>query len=178
VSQETLTNAILQRHNLSGYRLHVEPPPVRVREAGRLRRAMGLEPDRQTQFFTSLFDQSQGIFRSAFELWQDSIERVEAGVIYTRQPLDPDYQPLMRELNVSDSYLLHAVMQHGSLTREELAAVLRIDRDQAWRRLRRLCDLEVLEPEPGSEGYRVRPEAARFVSETLHAYNLLPGGKP
>ncbi len=177
VSPEALVGAILQRHNLSGYRLHFEPPPDLSRHTSRLRRILGLEPDRQQLFFGSLYEQSQGVFRSAFELWQDSIERVEGGVVYTRQPLDPDYQPLLRQLSDGDYFLLNSVMQHGSLTPVELACVLRIDQDQAWRRLRRLRDLEILEPEPASPGFRVKPQANRFVNEALYTRNLLPGGK-
>lgn len=177
VNPEALKQAIMQRHNLSGYRLHFEPSPRKTHYVARLRQLLGVEENREQHFFNSLYEQAEGNFRSAFELWRDSIERVEGGVVFTRQPLNPDYRPLMRELALEDNFILQAIMQHGSLTTDELAAVLRLERDRAWRRLRRMQDLEILEPEPKRPGYRVRPQATRFVQETLYASNLLAGGR-
>ncbi len=177
VNPEALKQAIMQRHNLSGFRLHFEPSPRSTHYLARMRQLLGVVENREQHFFNSLYDQAEGNFRSAFELWRDSIERVEGGVVFTHQPLHPDYRPLMRELTVEDNFILQAIMQHGSLTTNELAAVLRLEQDRAWRRLRRMQDLEILEPEPKRPGYRVRPQATRFVRETLYASNLLAGGK-
>lgn len=40
------------------------------------------------------------------------------------------------------------------------------------RRLEKLQALEILEPDPGCPGFRVRPQAGRFVRDTLHRSNL------
>jgi hypothetical protein len=177
VREDALTGAILQRHNLSGLRLQFAPPLRGDPRLNRMTKLLGLVPPPQELFFQSLFSQSEGIFRSGFELWQDSIERVEGGVVHMRQPLDPDYRPLLLELNIEDRFSLQAILQHGGLTVEEISQVLRINYDKAQRRISRLVELEIIEAEPRDPGFRVRPQAGRLVREALHAHNLLPGAK-
>jgi hypothetical protein len=173
VRQEDLTNAILQRHGLSGLRLEFAPLPERDPRVSGVRRVLGFEQDPQRIFLDALYEQSEGIFRAAFELWQGSIERVEGGVVHMRQPLSPDYRPLMAEMTIDDCFVLKVVLQHGSLTAGEIAEVLTISREASQRQMERLQLLEVLEPEPAGPGVRVRPEAGRLVRETLSRRNLL-----
>jgi hypothetical protein len=173
VTPEHLRAAVLQRHNLSGLRLQFAPPPEEDPRVGRMRRLLGLEREPQEIFFDSLYAQSEGVFRSAFELWQDSVERVEGGVVNMRQPLAPNYTDLEAELGLEDLLALQAILQHGSLTADELGAVLMLDPLAAHRCLGRLDDLEVLEPEPAGAGLRIRPQAGRFVRQVLHGRNLM-----
>jgi hypothetical protein len=173
VKRADVTNAVMQRHNLSGLRLQFAPPPREDPRVSKARRWVGLEEDPQELFFEALYRQSEGIFRSAFELWQDSIDRVEGGVVHMRQPLHPNYRPLFRELSLEDLLTLQAIMQHGGLTGEETARVFASGANECRRRMERLLSLEVLEPEPQCPGLRVRPQAGRFVRDALHSHNLL-----
>lgn len=172
VQPEAVNKAIMQRHNLSGLRLEFAPLPIEDPRMSRLRRALGVEQDPERLFFDALYVQSEGVFRSAFELWQGCIERVEGGVIHMRQPLTPDYRPLVSELALEDFFALQAILHHGSITAEEITLVLRWETESATRRLERLRALEVVEPEPGGPGLRIRPEATRFVRDALHRRNL------
>ncbi len=173
VRQEDLTGAILQRHNLSGLRLEFAPLPQEDRRVSRARRFFGLELNPRQLFLDALYQQSDGIFRAAFELWQGSIERVEGGTVHMRQPLAPDYRALISELTLEDCFGLKAILQHGSLTVDELAQVLATGREASRRQLERLQLLDLLETEPVSPGLRVRPEAGRVVREALARTNLL-----
>jgi len=172
VERKQLEAAILYRHHLSGMRLQFAPAPAGDARARTLRRALGLERSPQELFFDSLYGQSEGIFRSAFELWQDSIERIEGGMVHIRQPLAPDYGPLMNELDQEDQFLLRAVLRHGSLTSGEAARVLNKSQMTAQRAMTRLTALEILEPDPTAEGFRVKPQAGRLVRELLYRMNL------
>jgi predicted AAA+ superfamily ATPase len=172
VKRDDLIGAILQRHDLSGLRLEFAPLPEEDRRVSRARRLLGLEQDPERLFFESLYRQSEGIFRSAFELWQGSIERVEGGVVHMRQPLVADYGPLLSELSHEDHFILQAILQHGGLTVDEVARVTRSSADDSGRRLERLRLIEILGPEPDYPGLRVRPEAGLFVREALHRQNL------
>lgn len=173
VSPEDMSNAVLQRHYLSGLRVEFTPPPEQDPRVGRLRRFLGLVDDPQELFFDGLYHQAEGIFRAAFELWQDCIERIEGGVVRMRQPLAPDYRPLLQELTMEDLFLLQAVLQHGGLNAEEVSECLGIDPQDSRRRLERLTNLEILEAEPLHPGLRIRPQAGRFVRDALHSQNLL-----
>jgi hypothetical protein len=173
VGQEHMTDAIMQRHTLSGLRLQFSPMALGDPRVNRLRRFVGLEQSPRQLFFNALYRQSEGLFRSAFELWMGSIERIEGSVVQMLQPLDPNYKQLETELKTDDLFLLQAVLQHASLTAEESAEVLGIDIEEARCQLERLLALEVLEPEPACPGLRVRPQAGRFVRDALARQNLL-----
>jgi hypothetical protein len=172
VSPEAIRTAILQRHNLSGLRLEFAPPAAGDPRVSKVRKFLGIVRDPQELFFDSLYRQSEGVFRSAYELWQDSIHRTEAGVVYMQQPLDPAYKGLRAELVLDDCFALQALQQHGSLTTQELAEVLRWTDLYAARRMKHLLDLEIIEQEPVCPGLRVKPQAGRFVREILHGRNL------
>ncbi|MGE5324096.1 MAG: AAA family ATPase [Actinomycetota bacterium] len=173
ISKECMIDAILQRHTLSGLRLEFAPTPPGDPRVSRVRRFFGLEQSPKDMFFEALYSQSEGLFRSAFELWLSSIDRVEGAVVHMLQPLDPNYTQLEAELKLNDLLTLQAVLQHSSLTAEELAEVFSIGRDDAECNLQRLLELEILEPEPSCPGLRVCPRAGRFVRDALARQNLL-----
>jgi hypothetical protein len=173
VLQDDLVKAILQRHNLSGLRLTFAPPPPGDPRINRIRSFFGITDDAQKLFFDSLYEQSAGIFRSAFELWQSSIHRVEAGKVEMKQPLAPDFSPLRRELDQLDHFSLLSIQQHGSLTEEELSRVLMEPARASRLRLERLAALDIVAPDPDHGGLRVRPEAQLFVNDLLQRMNLI-----
>jgi hypothetical protein len=173
VERQALVSSILQRHRLSSLRLQFALPQAGRPRMQTVRCSLGLDRNAEESFFDALYRQSEGIFRSGFELWLDSIERVEGGVVHMRQPLDPDYRPLEAELETADLHVLKAVLQHGSLTAENLALVLSGAPTEHGLRLDRLQDLEILELDPSWPGYHIRPQAGRFVRHTLAAHNLL-----
>jgi len=172
VSRSDLETAILERHRLSGLRLEFAPPPAGDPRVNRAKRWFGIEDSPQKLFFDSLLQQSEGIFRSAFELWLSSIERVEGDTIHIRQPLDPSFNLFRSELAQEDHFTLLAIQEHGSLTQEELAEVLCESPDKSRGRTERLTALGLIEADPEHPGLRVRPEAQRFVNDLLRRANL------
>jgi hypothetical protein len=172
VSRSDLETAILERHRLSGLRLAFAPPPARDPRVNRVKRWVGIEDSPQTLFFDSLLQQSEGIFRSAFELWLSSIERVEGDTIHIRQPLDPSFNLFRSELAQEDHFTLLVIQEHGSLTQEELAEVLCEPQDKSRGRTEHLTALGLIELDPEHPGLRVRPEAQRFVNDLLRRANL------
>ena len=172
VSRSDLETAILERHRLSGFRLEFAPPPAGDPRINRAKRWIGLEDSPQKLFFDSLLQQSEGIFRSAFELWLSSIERVEGDTIYIRQPLDPSFNLFRTELAQEDQFTLLLIQEHGSLTQDELADVLCEPKNIGRGQTERLTALGLLERDPEHPGLRVRPEAQRFVNDLLRRANL------
>jgi hypothetical protein len=172
VSRGDLETAILERHRLSGFRLEFAPPPAGDPRINRAKRWIGLEDSPQKLFFDSLLQQSEGSFRSAFELWLSSIERVEGDTIYIRQPLDPSFNLFRGELAQEDQFTLLVIQEHGSLTQDELAEVLCEPPNLSRGQTERLTALGLLERDPEHPGLRVRPEAQRFVNDLLRRANL------
>ena len=172
VSRADLEGAVLERHRLSGLRLEFAPPPAGDPRVSRVKRWLGLEESSQKLFFDSLFQQSEGIFRSALQLWLSSIERVEGETLKIRQPLDPAFGQFRSEFAQEDKFTLLVIQEHGSLTEDELGEVLCESRDHSRSRMERLTALGLLENDPDHPGIRVNPEAQRFVNNLLRGTNL------
>jgi AAA ATPase domain len=172
VSRQDLENALLDRHRLSGLRLEFAPPPASDPRVSRIKNWLGIEGASQKLYFDSLYQQSGGVFRSAFELWLSSIERVEGETLKIRQPLDPVFARLRSELDQRDLFTLLVIKQHGSLTHEEVSDVLCEDIGAIRSRMDRLSALGLIEKDPEHSGLRVRPEAHRFTSVALRRVNL------
>jgi hypothetical protein len=172
VSRGDLENALLERHRLSGLRLEFAPPPASDPRVSRIRNWLGLEESPQQLYFNSLYQQSGGVFRSAFELWLSSVERVEGEKLKIRQPLDPAFAPLRDELERQDLFNLLIIQEHGSLTYEEVSEVLCENVEVTRARMDRLAALGLIENDPEHPGSRVRPEAHRFTSAVLRRVNL------
>jgi hypothetical protein len=172
VSREDLENAILERHRLSGLRLDFAPPPTGDPRINRLRAWFGLQDSPQALFFDSLYQQSGGVFRSAFELWLSSIERAEGRILKIRQPLEPAFAQFRSELTQEDHFTLLSIQEHGSLKVEEVASTLCENTEASRLRLDRLKTLGLIEKDPEHPGLRIRPEAQRFTDELLRRVNL------
>jgi hypothetical protein len=172
VEQAHLREAIMMRHSLSGLRLRFAPPVEQSAWLRRALRATGVPADPETAFFDALFRESGGVVRTAFALWQRYIDRAEAGVLYMRHPSQPAYERIVGSLDTLDLFTLAALLQHGSLTAREHSVVFQIDdtRSRAW--LDNLLARELIEPDPGRYGFRVVPDAAQIVRQTLFRRNL------
>ncbi|MGC8793881.1 MAG: hypothetical protein ACP5U2_10875, partial [Bryobacteraceae bacterium] len=173
VEREHLEQAILMRHNLTGLRLHFLAPRRQSARVSRLRRWLGLQPSPQELFFDALYRESEGLFRSAFELWLKQIERGPDGVLYVRPLETPEYESLLADLSFDELLTLQALLQHGSLTVDEHGVVFGCDPKTSLERLEVLEDRELVEPDPSGAGFRVRSEAAHAVRVALHRRNLL-----
>jgi predicted DNA-binding transcriptional regulator len=173
VEPQNLQDAILLRHNLSGLRLRFARPPSRFPLLERLRRPLGLDRRAQEIFFDTLYQQSEGVFRSAFELWHRYIDSADGGVLRMKVPEAVDNDPLITGLDGQDLFLLQAVLQHGSLTPRECGLIFCLAEETARARVEALVDRGILEREPGAPGWRVRSEAGYLVRKALHRQNLL-----
>jgi hypothetical protein len=173
VAPDQLTEALLVRHNLSGLRLQLASPKPDNSRIDAVRRLLGLGKDPEQYYFESLYRQSEGIFRSPFELWLQSVDRIEGGVLYMLSPSEPDYGKMLSQLTLEDVFKLQAILQHGSLTVEESAQIFDESYEKSNRCIDKLIAWDVLDKDPNCPGFRVRPAAGRFVRNALYRQNLL-----
>ena len=173
IAPEYLKSAILLRHNLSGLRLQYPLVARSSPRVERMREMLGLQREAEDLYFEALYRQSQGIFRSAFELWQRYMERAEGGVLYMKHPIEPDAEPLIAQFTQDDLFTFQAILQHGSLTEGDHASIFECPVEKSRVRLDKLAALEYLEPDPSGPGLRVKPEAGRTVHTALHRLNLI-----
>jgi hypothetical protein len=173
VEPDTLSEAILLRHNLSGMRLRFVHAPRQRALVRRVQRLLGLDRPPRDRFFTALYEQSEGIYRSAFEIWHACIDHADGGVLTMSFPPEPDFGTLVRELSRDDLFALQAILQHGSLLVEEHAAIFGCSQQTSDMLFEGLVDRGLLEPEPQAPGWRVRSEAGYIVRKALYGVNLL-----
>ena len=173
IDLEALKQAILLRHNLSGLRLNFAAPPAPTDLPGKVRALLRGETDSETLFFSALMKECAGVFRTAFDLWQNHIDTAEAGVLYMKALATPDLAPVIEALGQDDLFTLVAILQHGSLTSEEHALVFQRSLANSRAQIDELLAREIIERDPGRPGFRVRPEATLIVKEALYRRNLL-----
>jgi hypothetical protein len=172
-SRNHMRQAIMLRHNLSGLRLQFAPPPDPPNLAGRVKRYLRANPDPEATFFDSLSAEAVGVFRAAFEIWLGQIDRAAGGALYLKPLVSMNLSPIVKDLDLDDAFTLVAMMQHGSLTPEEHAIVFQASYTASRSQIDELVAREIVEPDLGRPGFRVRPEAVRIVHEALYRRNLL-----
>jgi hypothetical protein len=160
-----LKTAILSRHNLSGLRLDL-PGPAKSSW-------LSQKKDAQSEYFKQLNANADGVFRTAFQLWQAHIEKVEAGVMFMRPIECTDFSAVVEQLDLSDLFILVAILQHGSLTADELSLIFSTDEADTTASLDSLASCELIAPDPIYPGMRIRPEAAPVVRRVLYQRNMI-----
>jgi hypothetical protein len=169
---ETVRQAILVRHNLSGLRIRYLRAPRPVGRWRSWRDSLRPRKTAEEEFFDALARESAGVFRTALQLWLAQIESLEGGTLVMKPVGRPPIDEVIEQLDQSDLFSLAAVMQHGSLTPEEHAAVFNSTLGASRAQLDDLLTRELIESDPERSGLRVRPSAIRVVREALHRRNL------
>ncbi len=172
VSGESLREAIMVRHDLSGLGLQFLPPPRSPVSALLHRAGVRRDTDSERIFFQRLEDESSGVFRAAFETWLSQIEWVHSNLLRVNPLGAPEIEPMVAELGQEDLFTLLAVMQHGSLTADEHARVFQQSPAASGADMDELIARELIEPDPLCPGFRIRPSAMRLTREALHRRNL------
>ncbi len=172
-ARQDLRNAILIRHNLSGLRLRFLPPPE---QEGSVESVLGRVRNRKNPeeiFFDALAAESDGVYRSAFDIWLGQIDTIQAGELSVKPLVHPQLSPVIDALSTDDLFTLVAILQHGGLTPEEHRVIFHKSGPSSRAQLDGLLAREIIEPEPARPGFRIRPQAMRVVREALYRRNLL-----
>lgn len=183
---DALREAILARHRLSGLPLRFAEPQRRqdvLRQRARQLRGPGRQQYLvEADYFQRLHRASLGSVRMAMFHWLRSadFDTVEGSLLV--KPLET-LTPFMSTLDVSPSFALKALMDHGTLTVEEYCAVSRTEPRDGYHLFRSLVDLHVVEmangasPQERGSGspvrYRIRPLMTGAVAAHLRSLNIL-----
>ena len=115
---------LLARHELSGHELEFErvsPRPLeRLHRPLLTARALA---DPRTAYFARLAALSHGNPRQALYYWQSSLHTKAAGQPIHVRALPPAHRPLLEQVALSQRILLALLVQHGSLSVDELASI-------------------------------------------------------
>ena len=187
LTPEQLRDAILTRHLRSGLPLQYAEP-THGRDALRTR-ARRIQPGEKRQqliekhYFERLHRASQGSIRLALFHWLRSADfnSLEGSLVV--KPLVP-LSPQMDMLDLTQSFALKAILDHGSLTVDEYREVARAPAAEAPHTFRSLVDQRVIKMLAAGEGpgdrtplpderYRVRPFMTGAVVAHLRSRNIL-----
>ena len=187
LTSDQLREAILARHLRSGLPLQYAEP-TRRREAIRTRAQRIGRSDKQQQliersYFERLHRAAQGSIRLALFHWLRSadFQSLEGSLLV--QPLEP-LSPQLEMLDLTQSFALKAILDHGTLTVEEYREVVRAPAARAPHTFRSLMDHQVIEILAADDGrndqtpvranrYRVRPFMIGAVIAHLRSRNIL-----
>ena len=187
LTPEQLREAILSRHLRSGLPLqYAEPTHGRDALRTRARRIQSGEKRQQLiekHYFERLHRASQGSIRLALFQWLRSADFSSLEGSLVVQPLEP-LSPQMDMLDLTQSFALKAILDHGSLTVDEYREVARAPAAEAPHTFRSLVDQHVIEmlakgdgrndrPPLPHERYRVRPFMTGAVIAHLRSRNIL-----
>ncbi len=122
VKQENIENIIMGRN--AGYNLvFLKPPNLSAMLANNLKSAESENKQRilQSDFFSRLYNFSDGNISRAMLYWKRSLVRVQEKRVYVKA-----YEPkLVRNLTLEELFVLEAILQHTSLSNAELRTILR-----------------------------------------------------
>lgn len=190
MDRSELETLIMARHQRSGVPLEFLPPrdpnPLLKRKLGRARTEEARQEILRSEFFDRLHRGSQGNVIMAILLWLKSADFTTREGWLRLHPPRPLRFGFMDELDLELDFALMALVEHTSLTVEELARVFQVDEDDAFQTLealrgRMLLDRldtrgGLLEPvEQIEEGvrYRIPPILGQVVSNYLRNQNIL-----
>ena len=123
VGPAELREAIMVRHRLSGLRLRFLDGEAHQKTRSRWFGGASGPDDPESRFFSRLHQRSGGVFRSALEVWLDSIEPAERGTLTVKPLGNSDLTDVVEDLTAEGHYTLVAALQHGSLAPSALSAV-------------------------------------------------------
>ena len=169
---DELRKAVMLRHNLSGLRLEFLPG-TSTGIWSKLPKCLQKKSDAEARFFSALSQQSDGVFRTAFNIWLAHVETVESGTMYMKPITMPDLAGIIGSLKSSDLFTLLAVLEHGVLTPAEHASIFQKGLATSQSQIDELVSREVLEYEVNRVACRIRPQAMRVVNEALSGRNLI-----
>lgn len=118
LDRDELESALLARHSMSGYRLHIEPGhDLAWQIADLLSRTEDTEQRHRHAWFRTLFDASDGVMQDALRLWMASILDVdETDQIIHLGPVPQPPVARIRRLPSSSLLALRATLLQGCTT--------------------------------------------------------------
>jgi len=189
--RDELEELILARHRRSGLRLSFEAPEGTAQPilAHRLRSVD--DEQRQALLRSAFFDHLHDVCGSnvmlALFYWFRSVSLDEADATLRVRPLDPVSFDVLDTLPLPHAFVLKALLEHGTLTVEELAEVRGDDPDTARVLLETLGNALLVAPADRVEGpgvfrfssvdretrYRIRPLLVHPVIRFLRSRNIV-----
>ena len=192
IDRNELEELILTRHRRSGLRLSFEVPDASAHPLlARRLRSIDDDERRQALLRTEYFDRLHEVCGSNVTLalfyWFRSVRLDEETAGLRVQPLEPVSFDMLDTLPLSHAFALKALLEHGTLTVEELADVMGVPSATGRALLETLGNTLLIAPAERVEGpgvfqfasvergtrYRIRPLLVHPVTRFLRSRNIV-----
>lgn len=173
MSSAELTNAVMARHDVSGYGLRFLPSdaPSVVRRLKKVTDERGQQAVLREIFFENLADVSKGNVQIALFYWLRSIQEIQDDTVVVGN-LRPLRFAFLSTLNADKLFTLAAILQHGTLTVSEHVSIFRTSNAVSQGVLETLAANNIIQIRDGAKDqddirYAINPVMRRAVVDLL-----------
>lgn len=170
---DQIKKVILSRHRASGYTLHFETDDEILKSRG-YRKLMSEDDQKQEYlqdlYFNKLTQLAEGNASVAMIFWIRSISKLDDTHCYIR-PLEVTSLDMIEDLSPRVLFSLAAFVLHDTLTDQQLARVLNLDREESRLTLNRLQARGLLEQK--GEVYSINHLMYRQIVRVLKERNII-----
>lgn len=139
-TNETMTEAVMKRHKVSGYNLYFEEPPKEFLNK-KYDKATDAEKQNilQQEYHKDLNKIAKSNFKIAFMYWLRSVIKVSGSTIHMRSLKTIDLS-FIEKLSTSKIFILNSILLHDKLNIEHICQISSLDLEQTKRAVSSLLE--------------------------------------
>ena len=170
MSSEQLRDAILKRHQVSGFSLtYLEPENFIVKKSYQKMSDDDKQQFLKNMFFEELGQYAQSNLSLAFIYWLRAIQKVEEGEIFIQQKR-VNFS-FLNSLKTPELTTLHSILIHGGLDLQAHSRIFRCEAESSFRKLMVMTDDGLLEQR--DDTYVINPLVYRMLVSQLKSLNFI-----
>jgi hypothetical protein len=172
IDKETIKEALIKRHKISGYNLHFKKPPVAYLSKKFLKSTEEVQQDiLKEEFFSDINKIAQSNFRIAFMYWIRSTIKVSGSTIYMRslKTIDTSF---LNKIEPAKLLLLNSILLQERLNMDDIVELSSLDTQQTKNIVHSLFEKGLLTKDDG-EFYTINIFLYRQITSLLKSKNVI-----
>ncbi|TMM29920.1 hypothetical protein FDT66_08615 [Polaribacter aestuariivivens] len=172
IDKQTITEALIKRHKISGYNLHFEKPPVAYLTKKFLKSPAEVQQEiLKEEFFSDINKIAQSNFRIAFMYWIRSTVKVSGSTIYMRS-LKSINTSFLNKLAPAKLLLLNSILLQERLTIDDIVELSSLNEQHTKNVVHALYEKGLLTME-NEEFYTINIFLYRQITSLLKSKNVI-----
>ncbi|QTD36311.1 ATP-binding protein [Polaribacter batillariae] len=172
IDKQTITEALIKRHKISGYNLHFEKPPVAYLTKKFLKSPVEVQQEiLKEDFFSDINKIAQSNFRIAFMYWIRSTVKVSGSTIYMRS-LKSINTSFLNKLAPIKLLMLNSILLQERLTIEDILQLSSLNEQHTKNIVHALYEKGLLTME-NEEFYTINIFLYRQITTLLKSKNVI-----
>lgn len=172
IDKETIKEALIKRHKISGYNLHFKKPPVEYLSKKFLKSTEEVQQEiLKEEFFSDINKIAQSNFRIAFMYWIRSTVKVSGSTIYMRslKTIDTSF---LNKISPAKLLLLNSILLQERLNMEDIVALSSLNEQHTQNIVHSLYEKGLLTIDTG-EYYTINIFLYRQITSLLKSKNVI-----